>query len=524
MTRRSKLVIAITVGIFAFSGVWAAWVYTLGQNNVDAYKKSLLAQGEKLEISEVLPLPIPPDQNGADIVNQAGAMFNPEPGDVTNMLPAMRMVAPGKAMVVFEQPYVLSRDFSNSWESVLAVASNNRPGIELLRHLLDAQSLDFHLDYEKGQELQFVHFMPLRRCAQKLSAEAVCDLHNGDPALAATNICVLLALVNGERDERLMVSQATRTMLALFATQATWELLQATNVTDAELAMLQKKWEQQEYVRAMENAIVMQRAMSEKDIEQMRNSRTDLKKIMGGGPGYLPGWTGRFVEAWDNSKRTYGELMWRISWTYSDELQMLRNYQAVLDTVRTIETNGYFNPAYTNMVNQLQAVVLTNQLSDMADYQWAFSQGSGSVGETLGRTMTAEAARQIVIAAIALKRYQIKYGNYPSNLKSLAPEFVNAVPKDPVDGQPLRYRLQPDGTCLLYSIGANGTDDGGDPSIALASPNPSGRRFGGGGGGMGFYGFFSWINLRAEDWVWPQPATPDEIESFYERGGRIFAP
>jgi hypothetical protein len=521
MRRRAKIYLAITVGMLAFSGVWAAWVYTLGQNNVDAYKKSLLARGEKLEISEVLPPPIPPDQNGADFVNQAGVLFNPEPGDFTNSLQAMRMVAPGKAMAVFQQPYVLSREFSNSWDSVLAVEAYNRPGTDLLRHLLDTPALDFHLDYQGGQGIQLRHLQPLRRCAQKLSAEAVCDLHNGDAALATTNICVLLALVNGEHDERLVVSQATRTMLALFATQATWELLQSSNVNDAELAMLQTKWEQQEYVRAMENAILMQRAMSEDDIAKMRNSRTDLKKIMSSGPGYLPGWTGRFIGAWDGAKRTYGELMWRISWTYSDELQMLQNYQLVLDTVRTIETNGYFNPAYTNMVNQLQSVVLTNQLSDMADYQWAFSQGSGNVGEALGRTMTVEAARQIVIAAIALKRYQVKYGNYPSDLKSLAPEFVSAIPKDPVDGKPLRYRLMPDGTCLLYSIGPNSTDDGGDPALAFGSAAPSGRGF---GGGMGFFGFFSWINLRSQDWVWPQPATPDEIENFYERGGRVFAP
>ena len=33
-----------------------------------------------------------------------------------------------------------------------------------------------------------------------------------------------------------------------------------------------------------------------------------------------------------------------------------------------------------------------------------------------------------------------------------------------MDGQPLRYRRNADGTFLLYSIGENGKDDGGNPS------------------------------------------------------------
>ena len=34
-----------------------------------------------------------------------------------------------------------------------------------------------------------------------------------------------------------------------------------------------------------------------------------------------------------------------------------------------------------------------------------------------------------------------------------------------MDGQPLRYRRNADGTFLLYSVGENGKDDGGDPSL-----------------------------------------------------------
>lgn len=515
MSRRRKITIAVVVGMLAFCGVWAAWVYTLDQNNVGAYKKSLIAQGEKLEISEVLPTPVPPDENSAGAVNQAAALLPPPAADLSNTPPVMRMVAPGRALVGFEQPYVFSREFSNSWNNVLAAAAYNRPATEMLKQVLAHPSLDFHLDYSLGRDISLMHLAALRRCTQKLSVAAVCDLHNGNPASAATNICVLLALIQGEQDERLVVSQTTRAMLALFATQATWELLQSSNVNDAELAMVQKSWGQLEYLRAMENAFLMERATAEDNIEKMRDSNVYLKNVLNRGStaGFYTGWTGRFVDTWEGAKRTYGELMWRVSWTYSDELRMLQNYQTILETVRTIETNDYFNPAYSNMVGQLTSVDTTNATSEMADYQWAFSQGSGRAAETLTRTLTAEIARHVVVAAIALKRYQLKYGSYPPDLKSLVPEFAEAVPRDPVDGQPLRYRLKPGGTFLLYSVGADGQDDGGDPTDpAFRALSAAGRGFGGGG-----FGFYSWINFRARDWVWPQPATADDIENFYAR-------
>ena len=69
---------------------------------------------------------------------------------------------------------------------------------------------------------------------------------------------------------------------------------------------------------------------------------------------------------------------------------------------------------------------------------------------------------ELVITAIALKRYAIRHGQPPDQLAALVPDFLTALPTDLMDGQPLRYRLNPDGTFVLYSVGANLQDDGGD--------------------------------------------------------------
>ena len=45
-------------------------------------------------------------------------------------------------------------------------------------------------------------------------------------------------------------------------------------------------------------------------------------------------------------------------------------------------------------------------------------------------------------------------------LEELVPQFLPSVPLDPYDGQPLRYKRLPAGF-VVYSIGADGRDDGG---------------------------------------------------------------
>jgi hypothetical protein len=135
-----------------------------------------------------------------------------------------------------------------------------------------------------------------------------------------------------------------------------------------------------------------------------------------------------------------------------------------------------------------------------ADFHFIISSSMPAFESAFNKVMRVEAARQTIVTAIALKRYQLKYGKYPTDLDLLAPEFVPTVPLDPVDGQPLRYRLNFDGTFLLYSIGENGEDDGGDPSLQknIQSSN------------------FYWQNPRALDWVWPQPASPEEVQKYYD--------
>jgi len=63
-------------------------------------------------------------------------------------------------------------------------------------------------------------------------------------------------------------------------------------------------------------------------------------------------------------------------------------------------------------------------------------------------------------ASAAVEAYRRDKGAYPESLEALCPEYLPAVPVDPCSGRGLCYALTDTGY-TIYSVGVNGTDDGG---------------------------------------------------------------
>ncbi|UCG46280.1 MAG: hypothetical protein JSU94_12320 [Phycisphaerales bacterium] len=70
------------------------------------------------------------------------------------------------------------------------------------------------------------------------------------------------------------------------------------------------------------------------------------------------------------------------------------------------------------------------------------------------------AALRTAHAAIAVERYRLATAELPQMLAELVPTYLDAVPKDPFDGNDLRYRPLEAGF-IVYSVGEDGKDDGG---------------------------------------------------------------
>jgi hypothetical protein len=89
----------------------------------------------------------------------------------------------------------------------------------------------------------------------------------------------------------------------------------------------------------------------------------------------------------------------------------------------------------------------------------------------------------LATVACALERYRIAESRYPEKLDPLVPRFIATLPTDVMNGKPLNYFRTEGDQFVLYSVGWNEADEGGEV-----------MRLGRGG-----------IDPKEGDWVWQYP-------------------
>jgi hypothetical protein len=248
----------------------------------------------------------------------------------------------------------------------------------------------------------------------------------------------------------------------------------------------------------------MERAISRISVTSWRKSAADLQDMRDQATSF--GFEEDNHIRWDEWKTRGKDYLWRYWWSYSDEIRSLEGQEVILKTARFAETNGSLWVAGQREQKQLHEIIPVTD-EDMLlfifkeqDMRTVLSSSLGVAGSVFNKVMMAETSRQVAIAAIAVMRFQLENGHYPADLDSLVPKFVGAIPLDPVDDQPLRYRVEKDGNYTLYSVGENGVDDGGNPAVPA---NVKGS-------------ILYWLNYAALDWVWPQPADEKQVEDYFQ--------
>jgi hypothetical protein len=74
--------------------------------------------------------------------------------------------------------------------------------------------------------------------------------------------------------------------------------------------------------------------------------------------------------------------------------------------------------------------------------------------------------------AVAVEEFRGDTGHTPASLAELVPKYLGAVPIDPFNGEPLKYRLDGD-SYTVYSVGMLGKYDGQDGPAWIPGVVPS---------------------------------------------------
>src|SRR5262245_47282592 len=132
MTRRRKLLLGVAALLGLTIVIPILHHYQL-KAAVDCYRGELKAKGEPMELAQVLPPPVPPNGNGAELFLKAAALLGTNQTLLdTSRPPCMRMVAPGKAMVGWAQAEVRApgkNGSTNSWGEIKAAVAHDGAAI-----------------------------------------------------------------------------------------------------------------------------------------------------------------------------------------------------------------------------------------------------------------------------------------------------------------------------------------------------------------------------------------------------------
>jgi hypothetical protein len=456
------------------------------------YEKELLARGEKLTFVELIP-PFPEGENAAAEFVRLAKSLQAGPTLTLNAPPSMKLVAPGKALVIVKhgswEGSGTRKTFT--WDDASADLKKNADPLAQLRQIVRSPILRSTLNY-RGHSTLLPHLASSKSAAQWLSVSSLHNLHSGNVTAAIDDIESILMINRLSADEPILISQLVRIAIGAIAVQNCWAVLQADNISEEELARLQRIVGDIDLVTPMMAAFRGERVMARDTIQMLRGATdAEFEKFIE---------TNSAMSEDDEetsaiSNVPYNEEirsviraaiivpMWRFVWSYEDERHLLEEVQALISATEEGKAHRSASPVSTT----------AKRINDRRGQSWnrlATDLFIGATAKAPLRAFRFETHRALTATAIALKRCHLRHGKYPANLDQLVPEFLAAHPIDWMDGQKLRYRLEGN-SFVLWSVGDNGTDEGGTPA-------QSG----------------SYLLYNGPDIVWPQPASEAEVEAY----------
>jgi len=108
--------------------------------------------------------------------------------------------------------------------------------------------------------------------------------------------------------------------------------------------------------------------------------------------------------------------------------------------------------------------LLPSTKTEVMKYQWTETFVS-SFSDYCSAFLKARVRHDLLRVMLALERYRRAHMSYPAALTELVPTYLPAVPIDPFDGLPIKYRRTPAGGYRAYSVWQNAIDDGGTPNV-----------------------------------------------------------
>jgi hypothetical protein len=303
-----------------------------------------------------------------------------------------------------------------------------------------------------ASDLEIGHSSMPKRLAERIAAQWIAgtmtvEMHRGRLNEASEDLHSLATFAAVERENPSEIQQNIRVHIARLSLVATWELLQTNGWSDAQLARMQADLEPLNLVAGTERGLIGSRAVF---LDQMESAPQNGGRVPFPNEPVIDRIKyGAIVRLWDPS---------------DDQLFYLQNTQSTLESLRALAAR---QPRAKTRDRFEQNAVRLAEMGTLTKYRYLFSLiALPNMNKSIETVLRVETERELAMTAIALKRFQLRHNRPAPDLASLVPEFLSTLPYDPMSGSPLKYRLNADGSFVLYSVGEDGKDDGGDSAVA----------------------------------------------------------
>jgi hypothetical protein len=420
----------------------------------ESYKREHEARGERLDLQPLIPPPVPDEQNFA-------------------MTPLLRPLFPDGKIYAEElqkklefpaaKPDAKRPGFGDrasgkrvnldDWrtyfggQDVLPVLQKFDPELREISDAVRRPYSRFPVSYEKGLGTSLPHMQVLMNLGKIYTLRAFAESREGQSDASLADVQTVFRLTESVKDEPTLISLLVRIAICQTGLQAAWDGLADRRWSDAQLSVLQDELARADFLTGLQMAFRGERAEFNSTMLQVVGNPKNLPGLMGIGDGK-------------------NNTVWQFipsGWFYQNMLTTNRFYDAVLPSssdpaaLRTLAAR--YNEAAAKV--KVDSVLNFFGIRMLNPYNVLLAIGVPVFSNVTTRAFYAQVSTDEAVIACALERYRLANGQYPDALEKLVPAFLKTVPLDAVSGEPLHYRLKDDGNFLLYSVGADGKDDGG---------------------------------------------------------------
>jgi hypothetical protein len=334
----------------------------------------------------------------------------------------------------------------NPADDVVLVLNRDAAIYRTLKEGLERSYSRFPVRYEENYMALLPHLAKLKAISMYGALKGVAELHAGERRQAYETVEFLLKLPNSLKTEPTEISQLVRVSMFRIGMQPLWEGIIDHRWTAGELTSFREMLDEYDLLNDLHWVIRADRTMTLELIDVMMQNR-EL-------------WNNLFevdYEEWLKKNVTERLVHWmpdgvyhRNKLFYSRLIQeeILPGSDGTIQDVDPEEIETRMQNAEEKLRTASVLYRPTRELFPQYNkMELKFTRGQSTV--------------QLASVACALEQYYLKEGRYPKGLEELVPDYVQRLPKDVILGGDLIYHRLSDAEYELYSVGWNGTDDGG---------------------------------------------------------------